>query len=258
MSSKLPLVFFVTLWVWLPVVLITHTAGKVTNRPGAALLQGTHLPPSTLQPTPTIDRLAAPPTVENPTQADEGAQLFWLYCQPCHGDRGQGLTDEWRAQYPPDHQNCWTSGCHGRQPYEEGFTLPTAVPAVTGEESLERFETMEQVYGYVSSAMPYEAPGHLSEEEYLAITAFLARAHDIWDGTPLNTANISNFRLRPAPATSPPEPRPLPPSTIENVDNNENNPEPGGSTSFNTFIIGIAAGIIGSLIIIAFLIKQRT
>jgi hypothetical protein len=42
------------------------------------------------------------------------------------------------------------------------------------------------------------------------------------------------------------------------VDNNENNPEPGGSTSFNTFIIGIAAGIIGSLIIIAFLMKQRT
>lgn len=44
--------------------------------------------------TPTIDRLLAPPTVPAPNQADEGAQLYWLHCQPCHGDQGQGLTDE--------------------------------------------------------------------------------------------------------------------------------------------------------------------
>ena len=47
--------------------------------------------------TPTVDRLAAPPTAASPNQADTGAQLYWLHCQPCHGDRAQGLTDEWRA-----------------------------------------------------------------------------------------------------------------------------------------------------------------
>jgi cytochrome c len=167
--------------------------------------------PPAVSPTPTIDRLAAPPTAENPNQADEGAQLFWLHCQPCHGDRGQGLTEEWRAQYPPEDQNCWNSGCHGNRPYENGFTLPTAVPPVTGEESLARFETMGQVYGFISAAMPYQDPGYLTEEEYLAMTAFLAREHGLWDGTPLNPDNVNTYYLRRSAATATPQPTPTGP-----------------------------------------------
>lgn len=138
----------------------------------------------------TVDRLAAPPTVENPTQADEGAQVYWLNCQPCHGDRGQGLTDEWRAQYPPEDRNCWARGCHGNVPYENGFKLPETVPALIGEGSLERFQSLGQLYTFIRAAMPFEAPGNLSDEEYLAITAYLARAHGIWDGSPLNVENV--------------------------------------------------------------------
>jgi cytochrome c len=150
--------------------------------------------------TPTIDRLAAPPTVENPNQADDGAQLFWLHCQPCHGDRGQGLTDEWRAQYPPEDQNCWEGGCHGKRPYENGFMLPESVPAVIGDGSLGKFETMGQVYTFISAAMPLQNPGHLSEEEYLAITAFLARSHGVGDGMSLDTTSVYEVRLKPLPA----------------------------------------------------------
>src|SRR5690606_1073059 len=135
------------------------------------LQTSTPLPPTPASAMPTPDRLAPPPTVPNPSQADEGAQVYWLNCQPCHGDVGQGLTDEWREQYPEDHQNCWTSGCHGEQPYENGFTLPTTVPPVTGEGSLETFDHMGLVYSYISAAMPYNLPGVLDEEEYLAITA---------------------------------------------------------------------------------------
>ena len=148
--------------------------------------------------TPTIDRLAAPPTVENPNQADEGAQLYWLYCQPCHGDQAQGLTDEWRAQYPPEDQNCWESGCHGNQPYEEGFTLPTDVPPLAGEASLERFESWGEVYQFMQRAMPYQDPGSLTEEEYLAILAFLARAHDAWEGTRLEATGLDGKMVRPS------------------------------------------------------------
>ncbi len=153
-------------------------------------------------PTPTIDRLAAPPTVYPPTQADDGAQLFWLYCQPCHGDQGQGLTDEWRAQYPEDHQNCWTSGCHGQSPYPEGFILPTSVPAVIGEGSLFHFATAGQLYHYVRAEMPYEYPGSLADEEYLAISAFLARAHGADVGQGLTAENIEQIRLRPTPVVN--------------------------------------------------------
>lgn len=156
------------------------------------------------QATPTVDRLAAPPTVASPTQADEGAQLYWLWCQPCHGDQGQGLTDEWREQYPEEDQNCWNSGCHGNLPYEDGFTLPKHVPAVIGEQTLARFQTVAELHTYVSERMPYEYPGALTQEESLAVVAYLARAHGKWDGTMLTASNIEQLRWQPAPTPTPP------------------------------------------------------
>lgn len=144
------------------------------------------------------------------------------------------------------------SGCHGKRPYENGFTLPTAVPAVIGGNSLERFETMGQVYGFMSSAMPFQDPGHLTQEEYLAIAAFLARSHDAWDGTTLTSDNIGNFRLRPAAATETPEPAASP------VTSQEGGEGQGNAAPFNPFIGGIAAGVIGSLVLIVLLIKRRT
>jgi cytochrome c len=170
--------------------------------------------------TPTIDRLAAPPTVISPTQADDGAQLFWLWCQPCHGDKGQGLTDEWREQYPVEDQNCWMAGCHGNLPYEGGFKLPKHVPAVIGEKSLARFQTLEEVYNYVHTKMPFEFPGALSEEEALAVTAYLARAHDKWDGTPLTKESVSQIRWQPLPTPTPPN------SPLENILNNDQRGQP--------------------------------
>lgn len=158
--------------------------------------------------TPTIDRLAAPPTVIPPTQADEGAQLYWLHCQPCHGDQGQGLTDEWRMEYPPEEQNCWTSGCHGNRPYEQSVALPTLVPPLVGPavdrltgakdtQVLTRFQTLDGVYSYMSVTMPLFFPGELSQEEYLAILAHLARENGIWDGATLTTANLANYPTHP-------------------------------------------------------------
>ena len=155
--------------------------------------------------TPTIDRLAPPPTVESPTQADEGAYLYWVNCQPCHGDVGQGLTDEWRAQYPEEEQYCWGRGCHGERPYENGFTLPQDVPALIGDGSLARFETMGQVYHYTRVTMPFNLPGSLDESEYLAITAFLAREHDAWQGIPFEADNVNQARLRGVPPELPPD-----------------------------------------------------
>lgn len=155
-----------------------------------------------VQPTPTIDRLGPPPTVPSPNQADQGAYLYWLNCQPCHGDQGQGLTDEWRAQYPLEDQYCWNSGCHGERPYEEGFTLPRTVPAVIGDGALSRFQTAGQMFAYIRVTMPYEYPGVLPEEEYLAIAAFLLRENNLWDGTLLTQASVNQLVLWPDQAAS--------------------------------------------------------
>ena len=103
---------------------------------------------------------------------------------------GQGLTDEWRAEYPEDHQNCWKSGCHGDKPYEDGFTLPDTVPAIIGDGTLHRFQTLGDLYEYTRVRMPFEYPGVLSNEEYLAVTAFMAQENDLWDGVPLTEANV--------------------------------------------------------------------
>jgi mono/diheme cytochrome c family protein len=150
-----------------------------------------------VRPTPTVDRLGPPPTVPSPTQADEGAYLYWLNCQPCHGDQGQGLTDEWRAQYPEEDQYCWNSGCHGERPYEDGFKLPRTVPAVIGDDSLRRFQTAGQMYAYIRVTMPYEYPGVLPEEEYLAIAAFLLRENNLGDGAPLTQESVNHLALWP-------------------------------------------------------------
>lgn len=198
-------------WWWLTAVFLLITANPLSAQ---------------TDPTPTPDRLAAPPTVAAPTMADDGAQLYWLHCQPCHGDRGQGLTDapddEWRAQYPPDHQYCWESGCHGERPYENGFSIPHTIPALIGEGSLANYGSMAQVYAFMRAVMPRQAPASLTDEEYLAITAFLARAHGLSDGAALTEADLSTMVLNPAymevtertnEATAVPAPAPASPPT---------------------------------------------
>ncbi len=177
---------------------------------------------------PTPDRLAAPPTVPAPTQADEGAQLFWLHCQPCHGDQGQGLTDapddDWRAQYPMEDQFCWNSGCHGERPYENGFILPRQIPAVIGEESLHKFATATDLHNYVRAAMPLQAPATLADDEYWAIVAFLAQAHDAWQGVPITAVSAQTVILNtPQPIAAAPMPTVLatavPPSAATSAPN---------------------------------------
>ncbi|MBE2223762.1 MAG: hypothetical protein IAF02_19640 [Anaerolineae bacterium] len=157
-------------------------------------------PPSPApQSTPTVDRLAPPPTAETPTQLDEGAYLYWLYCIPCHGDKGQGLTDEWRMQYPEEDRYCWNSTCHGSNPPQPyGFQIPTVVPPIViPHGGLERFDTLGEVYYYTRGSMPLELPGRLTDEEYLAIMAFLANEMGIWEGQDYSAQNILGVRLRP-------------------------------------------------------------
>ena len=131
---------------------------------------------------PTPDRLAEPTLPADPTQADRGAQVYWLSCLPCHGDQGQGLTDEFRAIYPEEEQNCWESGCHGKNPYESGFTIPRKIPAVIGEKTLAKFSNGAQLHAYIRAAMPFWKPGSLSEEDSWKVTAFVLRENKLWDG----------------------------------------------------------------------------
>lgn len=154
---------------------------------------------------PTADRLAEPTLPPAPTQADYGAQVYWLSCLPCHGDRGQGLTDEFRAAYPPEEQYCWERGCHGENPYESGFTLPKFIPAVIAPQALAKFSDAAQLQAYIRAAMPFWKPGSLSEEEAWRVTAYLLRQNGLWDGSgELNASNAAGVRIQRQTPTPPP------------------------------------------------------
>jgi cytochrome c len=150
-------------------------------------------PVNTLSP---FERLAEPTLPAQPSQADQGAQDFWLYCLPCHGDKGQGLTDEFRTTYPPEEEYCWESGCHGENPYENGFALPKQVPAVIGQSTLAKFSDAAQLNSYVRATMPFWKPGSLTEEEAWRVTAFMLRENGLWDDVKeLDESNASAVRI---------------------------------------------------------------
>lgn len=132
-------------------------------------------------PVPTLDRLAEPTLPPEPSQADRGAQVYWLTCLPCHGDKGQGLTDEFRATYPPEEQFCWARGCHGANPYDNGFRIPQSIPAVIGSTALWKFSNGAQLHSYIRAAMPFWRPGSLSEDEAWKVTAFILRENGLWN-----------------------------------------------------------------------------
>ncbi len=176
------------------------------------------------------------PTATPPTQAGHGKDVFYIHCMPCHGDEGQGLTDEFRIrQYPPEDTNCWNSGCHGDRPYEGGFTLPKTVPALIGPDALKRFNTAADVFNFIRAAMPFNAPGSLSQIEYLQLTAFLLERNGMLaSGSVLDPASAASVFLRGAPPT------PTPGSAAQPAD---------GSPAY-LLPAGIAVVVIGAVIVV--------
>lgn len=138
--------------------------------------------------------LIVPTLSPDATQADHGAEVYRLVCQACHGDRGQGLTDEWRASWAPADQNCWQSKCHAVNHPPEGFVLPRAAPAIVGPGTLTKFLTAADLQAFVKASMPWHAPGSLTDDEYWQLTAYLVRANGYGD-LALGPANAAEVRL---------------------------------------------------------------
>lgn len=170
---------------------------------GCAAIQG-----GQAEPTP-LSGISMPPEDEReswlrldnvPQGADQvefGAEVYRLVCKSCHGDRGQGLTEDWIAQWNPDDQNCWQSKCHAENHPEDGFKLPRYVPPVTGEEITGRFDTAAELYRFVSLAMPWHAPGSLTSEEYWYVTAYLLEINGVELGdTVLDEGSAPLIELR--------------------------------------------------------------
>lgn len=129
-------------------------------------------------PSPTYDPFAEPPLPENPTQLELGRHLFWHHCMPCHGDIGQGLTDEFRFKWESDHQNCWARGCHSGRYADDSFPVPTIVPPLAGVGLLARY-TPDALFEYLRATHPPQDPGLLSDDNYRALVIFLYDLDDV-------------------------------------------------------------------------------
>ena len=113
----------------------------------------------------------------------------------CHGDQGQGLA-KFRSSYPKQDQDCSNSRCHGGPRPGAGFSFPDA-PAIIGPGTLTDFKTAAQLYDFVSTRMPYQAPGVLSKNDYWDLVAYLLRQnHIVPDGAQISAANASSIELR--------------------------------------------------------------
>jgi hypothetical protein len=143
---------------------------------------------------PEISRTIGPELPENPAQSDYGADLYWRICMACHGNKGQGLTDEWREQWGPKEMNCWQSRCHAANHPPDGFVFPKIVPAVIGPDTLIRFKTAEDLYQYIKETMPWWNPGSLSVDQAWDTTAYLLKARRaLPDNVVLDESNAAVF-----------------------------------------------------------------
>jgi quinol-cytochrome oxidoreductase complex cytochrome b subunit len=127
-------------------------------------------------------RMNKPVIPENPTRADRGALFYWEYCLACHGDKGQGLTDEFREMAYREDKNCWQSKCHASNHPIPGFVFPRSVPPVMGNGTLMRFITAEDLYQYIYRTMPWykhDMPIEFSDDDYWNITAYLLHLNGV-------------------------------------------------------------------------------
>lgn len=151
------------------VILCTVLFACLSARNQDAFSEAT-IQPSSLNP----DRLAEPALPADPTQYEHGRYLYWMHCMTCHGDRGQGLTEEFRNLWVSDHQNCWAKGCHAGREGDEGFPIPHDVPAIIST-AANQFSDVpaEELFAYLRRTHPPQRPGDLSEDEYWAITNYV-------------------------------------------------------------------------------------
>ena len=163
------------------VILVVAVGGMFLVFESALALstQPTFLLAAQVTPTFDINRLTQPPTVIPPAQADNGMQIYWGMCMSCHGDHGQGLTDEWQRSFKEEERDCWGSGCHGGDAPQNSFVIPeTGVPALVGDGKLSRFSTAFELFSYIQQNMPFFRTGALSAEDAWALTAYLLRWND--------------------------------------------------------------------------------
>jgi cytochrome c len=133
------------------------------------------------------------------SQLQYGAEVYRLVCSACHGDRGQGLTNQWRSTWGPADQNCWQSKCHGPNHPPDGFVMPIA-PTLVGVVAMSQFATAQDLHDFIQNFMPWNNPKSLTEKDSWGVTAYILKMNGINPGTQLSPETAMQISVRPASA----------------------------------------------------------
>lgn len=157
--------------------------------------QATSMPTAQVTPTFDVRRLDKPSMpADNSKQLKNGSILYWGICMSCHGDRGQGLTEEWRSGFGAEESNCWQSGCHGANYPADSFYMPPdkVAPAIAGAGKLARFQNAQELHDFIAVNMPWWNPGQLNDDESWQVTAYVLRLQKVMPaGFELTRTNAS-------------------------------------------------------------------
>lgn len=185
---------WLTLSISIFLVMVTTSGISSWVSPGTVVAQ--QEPTPTISPTgilPTEDSWIIVDLPEDATQLEYGTEVYRLVCKACHGDKGQGLTEDWRAQWAPEDQNCWQSKCHALNHPPDGFYMPQ-VPKVLGQ-PIRNFGTALNLYTYTHNFMPWHDRGSMTEKESWSVTAYLLEINGIDPGPDLNAETAANIDL---------------------------------------------------------------
>jgi cytochrome c len=129
------------------------------------------------------DGLGLPP---GGATAADGEPIFAARCASCHGAAGEGTSSGPRLVDPT--------------PYQVGVNQPTIGnywPYAT------------TVWDYIHRAMPFDAPGSLSNDEVYAVTAYLLAQNGIIGGNErMDARSLPRVNMPNQPSFTSPDPRP--------------------------------------------------
>lgn len=124
--------------------------------------------PAARPPAPTAAQPTQPPPPSGPTAgelASAGKEVYAVWCAACHGDQGQGVVGP-------------------------ALIGPRANPAKFGP-------TASDLHGYIRLAMPQNAPGSLSAEQYLQVTSYLLVQNAlVGPGDPLSESSLPSITVQ--------------------------------------------------------------
>ena len=192
--SRLLMAMFIAIFLLVGTLLIIPTVQASSQ------IQATSTPAPQATPTFDLQRLEKPVVPsDNTEQLKKGSTVYWGVCMACHGDRGQGLTEEWKDAFGKEDRNCWNVGCHGYDHPPQGFLIPKdkVIPAVAGMGRLTRFQNAQELHDFILANMPWWSPGKLTNEETWQVTSYILSLQKVMPAKfELSETNASAIRTQ--------------------------------------------------------------